>query len=189
MTTNRFKRTIGLQVAGVAIAAMALTLPGAAVAAGGIRNCADVTGTAAAHVACYETVWSGGVQYRMTFFAQNSAFPGGTPSDRTGSMYLVAPQTDIFQGTLPFAHDHVVGGVPRQNGGDYQVILHAWFAFCSSDQCTSGTTPTPFGAPFARTVNGHPLTSAEAVESAADAGLVTLFDAGAAVVGTLGPRQ
>src|SRR5438270_1576640 len=152
MITNRFKRTIGVRVAAAAIVGLALVLPGASAAgAAGLRNCVDVTGSAAAHEACYETVWSGGVQLRMTFFAQSTAFPGATPSDHTGNFYILAPQTDTAQGTLPFLHDHVAGSVPRQNGGDYSVILHAWFVFCSSNLCTPGTTSTPFGAPFAKT--------------------------------------
>ena len=39
--------------------------------------------------------------------------------------------------------------------------------------------------PFARTVNGQMLTSAQAIESAADAGLLTLIDTGGYLVGTI----
>jgi hypothetical protein len=38
-------------------------------------------------------------------------------------------------------------------------------------------------------VNGQPLTSDEAIESAAATGLITLVDSGGTVVGTIGPGQ
>ena len=40
--------------------------------------------------------------------------------------------------------------------------------------------------PLARTVSGQLLTSAEPIESAADAGLVVLLNAGSPVLGTIG---
>jgi hypothetical protein len=50
------------------------------------------------------------------------------------------------------------------------------------------TTIPGFGSvPFARTVNGQMLTSADAIESAANAGLLTLFDTGGVFVGTINP--
>jgi hypothetical protein len=194
MITTRIHRTTRVRIAAIAIAAMALVLPAApAVGAAGLRDCADVTGRAAALIGCSETVWANGAQLRMTFFAGSTAFPGGTPSDQLARLYLVAPQTDTAQETLPFPHDHVVNGVPRQNDGDYSVLLRGFFVFCAqgiaSDVCAPGTTATPFGRPFARTVNGQPLTSAAAIESAAQAGLITLVDSGGTVVGTIGPGQ
>jgi hypothetical protein len=130
----------------------------------------------------------------MTFFAGQTAFQGATPSDKLAKFYLVAPQADTAQETWPFPHDHVVPNVPGQNGGDYSVLLHGYFVFCSaegiaSDLCVPGTTSTPFGTPFAKTANGQPLTSDEALESAAASGLITLVDSGGTVVGTLGPGQ
>jgi hypothetical protein len=193
MFMTRFQRMT--RIAAIAVAAAALVLPAASpVRAAGLRDCADVTGRAAARVACYETVWVDGVQLRMTFFAGQTAFPGATPSDKLARFYLVAPQTDTAQETWPFPHDHVVGNVPRQNGGNYSVLLHGFFVFCSaqgisSDLCAPGVTSTPFGAPFAKTVNGQPLTSAEAIESASASGLITLVDSGGTVVGTIGPGQ
>jgi hypothetical protein len=195
MFMTRFQRTTRVRIAALAVATAALTLPAASpVHAGGLRDCADVTGVATVHVACYETVWVDDVQLRMTFFAGQTAFPGSAPSDNRARFYLVAPQTETAQETWPFPHDHVVPNVPGQNGGDYSVLLHGYFVFCSvqgiaSDLCAPGTTPTPFGAPFARTANGQPLTSDEAIESAAASGLVTLFDSGGTVVGTIGPGQ
>jgi hypothetical protein len=195
MFMNRFQRTTRVRIAALAVAVTGLTLPAASpVYAAGLRDCADVTGHSAARIACYEIVWVDGVQLRMTFFAGSTAFPGTTPSDQLARFYILAPQTVTPQGSLPFAHDHVVPNVPGQNGGDYSVLLHGYFVFCSaqgidSGLCVPGTTSTPFGAPFARTANGQPLTSDEAIESAAASGLITLFDSGGTVVGTIGPGQ
>ncbi len=194
MFMTHFQRPSRVRITAIALAAAALALPVASVHAGGLRDCADVTGRAAAHVACYEPVWVDGVQLRMTFFAGQTAFPGATPSDKLARFYLVAPQTNTAQETWPFPHDHVVPNVPRGNGGDYSVLLHGFFVFCSaqgigSDLCAPGVTSTPFGAPFAKTVNGQPLTSDEAIESAAASGLITLVDSGGTVVGTIGPGQ
>jgi hypothetical protein len=195
MITTTFRRATSVRIAAIAVAAMAFALPAApAVGAAGLRDCADVTGRAAARVACYEPVWVDGVQLRMTFFAGQTGFPGATPGDKLARFYLVAPQTDTAQETWPFPHDHVVPNVPRQNGGNYSVLLHGFFVFCSaqgiaSDLCAPGVTSTPFGAPFAKTVNGQPLTSDEAIESAAASGLVTPVDSGGTVVGTVGPGQ
>lgn len=175
------------------IAATALALLSAAMLpaqAAGLRNCVDVTGSQIGRVGCYETVWADGVQYRMTF--SNQQFTGATPSDRIGNFYVLAPQTDTPQGTLPFLHDHVVATVPAQNHGSYRVIYHGYFVFCSAEgiaggACEPAMTAIPgFGTvPFARTVNGQMLTSTESIESAADAGLVTLIDTGGVLVGSI----
>ena len=52
-------------------------------------------------------------------------------------------------------------------------------------------TPTPPGTtiPFAKTVNGQMLTSVEAIESAANAGLLMLVDTGAVLVATINPTN
>jgi len=195
MLLTRFQRTTRVRIAAIAIAAAALVLPAApAVHAAGLRDCADVTGRAADLIGCYETVWANRVQLRMTFFSRATAFPGATPSDQLARFYLLAPQTDTAQETWPFPHDHVVPNVPRENSGNYSVLLHGFFVFCSaqgiaSDLCAPGVTSTPFGGPFARTVHGQPLTSDEAIESAAASGLITLVDSGGTVVGTIGPGQ
>jgi hypothetical protein len=160
----------------------------------GLRNCVDVTGKQSGRVACYEDVWVDGVQLRMTF--SNQHFTGATPSDRIGSFYVVAPQTDTSQGTLPFPHDHVVGSVPAHNLGAYRVILHGYFVLCSAEGLSSGacvptmTTIEGFGTiPFATSVNGQALTSTETIEAGVRAGLLTLVDTGGVLVGSLGPGQ
>jgi len=195
MFMTRFHRTLRVLVPVIAVTALAIGFTaGRPVDAAGLRNCVDVTGHAAVRVACYEDVWVDGVQLRMTFFAGQTAFTGATPDDRLIELYVLAAQTNTPQGTAPFAHDHVVGSAPAQNQGEYRVHLHGFFVFCSaqgiaSDLCEPGSTSTPFGAPFAKSVNGQPLTSAEAVESAAAAGLITLFDTGGVLIGTIGPGQ
>jgi hypothetical protein len=134
-------------------------------------------------------VWADGVQVRMTF--SNLDFPSTTGAPM-GNFYVLAPQTDTLQGWVPFPHDHVVGGVPSHNHGDYTVHYHGYFVFCSAEGMSSGacipsmTTIPGFGTvPFAKTVDGQMLTSAGAIESAANAGLVTLIDTGGFLIGTV----
>jgi hypothetical protein len=192
---THYRKITGVLIATIALAALAFGLPAAApVHAAGLRNCVDVTGPAAAHVACYELVWANGVQFTMTF--ANQGFTGATPSDKLDNFYVVAPQTGAPQGTLPFLHDHVVRDVPRQNHGDYSVKLRGIFALCSAQGITSGAcvpymaTYEGFGTlPLAKTVNGQELTSVEPIESAAASGLITLLDTGAVLVGTINPGQ
>jgi hypothetical protein len=78
---------------------------------------------------------------------------------KVGNFYVLAPQTDTPQGTVPFLHDHVVATAPAQNQGEYRVILHGYFVFCSAQGLASGAcVPTMtaiegFGTvPFAETV-------------------------------------
>jgi hypothetical protein len=187
MITNRLLTTTHVRRTAIAVAALALVLPAAAPAqAAGLRNCVDVTGPAA----CYEIVWANGVQDRMTF--SNQHFSGAPASGNLDPFYVLAPQTGTPQGTAPFLHDHVVGEVPSQNHGNYSVQLHSYFVMCSGQGlATGGCVPTwtpiqGFGTvPFARTVNGQMLTTVEPIESAANAGLITLFDTGGVIVGTI----
>ena len=189
-TMTRSRKATRVLIATLAVAVLPLVLPAAPpVHAAGLRNCADLTGSAAGRVGCYEMVWADGVQVRMTF--SNLDFPSTTGAP-TGNFYVLAPQTDTLQGWVPFPHDHVVGGVPSHNHGDYTVHWHGYFVFCSADGIASGAcvpamTEIPgFGTvPFARTVNGQMLTSTQAIESAADAGLLTLIDTGGYLVGTI----
>jgi hypothetical protein len=191
MITTRFQRGARILHASMAVAAV-VVIPTAArpVDAAGIRNCVDVTGRAAPHVACYEAVWASGVQLRMTF--SNTQFRGVTPSDTLDDFYVMAPQTDTAQGSLPFPHDHVVRDVPSHNHGAYSVQLHGFFVLCSEQGIVTGACEPTLSSieglgtlPLAKTVNGQPLTSVEPIEAAADAGLITLFDTGAVLIGTI----
>jgi hypothetical protein len=188
---TRFLRAMRILMATVA-AALALVLPTAAPAhAAGPRNCTELTGRDVDRVGCYELVWVDGVEYRMTF--ANVQFNGKVPSDRLGTFYVIGPQTDTPQSEdATFVHDHTVAGTPQQNHGSYRVHLRGIFVLCSAEGLASGAceaTLSPLEGlgtlPLATTVNGQPLTSVEAIEAAAEAGLVTLLDTGAVLVGTI----
>src|SRR6185295_2169412 len=177
-------------VAAIAIGAIAI---GTAQAAdnGGIRNCVDITGKQANQVGCYEKVWSGGVEYRMTF--SNVKFSGNTPT-ALDPFYVLAPQRAEAQGYSPtFLHDHVSRVAPKDNGGTFSTKLQGYFVLCSGQGLTSGscvpfwTAPAGDPLPFAKTVDGHDLTSTHAIESAAAAGDVVLVNLGptAVIVGSL----
>jgi len=176
-------------VAAIAIGAIAI---GTAQAAdnGGIRNCVDITGKQANQVGCYEKVWSGGVEYRMTF--SNVKFSGNTPT-ALDPFYVLAPQRAEAQGYSPtFLHDHVSRVAPKDNGGTYSTKLQGYFVLCSGQGLTSGscvpfwTAPAGDPLPFAKTVDGHDLTSTDAIESAAAAGDLVLVNLGpnAVIVGS-----
>lgn len=197
MIAKRFQAAARLFVATAGLAVMALgvaTAPSAEAA--GLRNCVDITGPQSGRVGCYELVWADGSQYRMTF--SNQGFSGATPHD-LDPFYVIAPQTGAPQGYPPntFAHDHVVREIPAQNHGSYSVRLQGFFVLCSGQGIVSGAcVPSwtslggPDPVPFATTVNGQPLTSAGAIESAADAGLLALINLGpsAVIVGTISGR-
>ncbi len=198
MNSSRKQTTIRLFVASIGLAVMVLGLFAApAVGAAALRKCPDATGPQAGRAGCYEDVWAGGVQVRMTF--SNQGFKGATPQP-LDAFYVIAPQTDAPQGAPPntFPHDHVVRDVPAGNHGNYSVHLQSFFVFCSALGIGSGacvpamTTIEGFGTvPFAKTVNGQPLTSAGAIESAAAAGLVTPINLGpgAVIVGSIGGHE
>ena len=195
MIMTSFRRTARVLIATSAIAALALVSVAApAVGAAGLRNCTLVTGSQAGRAGCYELVWADGVQYRMTF--PNQGFDGATPKP-LAPFYVLAPQSDVSQGVPPgFPHDHVVPAIPAGNCGTYSTIFQGFFVLCSAQGITSGacvpswTDVGPFAPgpiPFASTVNGQHLTSTGTIESAADAGLVTLVNLGpnAIIVGTI----
>jgi hypothetical protein len=194
MITTRLRTTTRLFIAMMGLAAVVLGLAAApVVGAAGLRDCPDVPMAQSGRVGCYENVWAGGVQHRMTF--SNTSFRGATPQV-LDAFYVVAPQSDTPQGAPPntFPHDHVVRDVPAQNHGSYSVHLQGFFVFCSALGIGTGacvptmTTIQGFGTvPFATTVDGQSLTSAGAIESAAADGLVSLIDLGpgAVIVGSI----
>jgi hypothetical protein len=194
MITMRFQTPTRLFIATLALAAAAFGVASAPpVDAAGLRNCVDITGPQSGRVGCYEDVWADGVQYRMTF--SNTRFSGAAPAE-LDPFYVLAPQTGAPQGYPPntFPHDHVVRDIPAQNHGNYSVRLQGFFVVCSGDGIVSGACVPSWSAvfgpdplPFATTVNGQPLTSAAAIESAAAAGLVVSINLGpgAVIVGSI----
>lgn len=171
------QRTTRILLSTVAIAALAFALPAAAPPrAAGLTNCIELP--TAPLRGCWENVWVDGVEYRMTFFGGGKPFNGNVPTEKLGAFYVVGPQTDMPQSLdHPFAHDHVVAAVPRQNGGGYTPIYQGILVLCSEQGIVSGAcVPSTIsqGTPLAMTVNGQPLMSVEAIEAAAAAGLVTL---------------
>jgi hypothetical protein len=164
----------------------------AADGSGGLRNCVEITGPQSGRVGCYELVWADGVQYTMTF--SNTGFDGATPHE-LDPFYVLAPQTSAPQGYPPntFPHDHVVRAIPAGNHGTYSVRLQGFFVFCSGQGIVSGAcVPAwtslggPDPVPFAVTVDGHALTSTDAIESAAAGGDLFLqnLGPGAVIVGS-----
>ena len=165
--------------AALILAAVALLFTAASPAqAAGLINCVPLSLTGGSG-ACWESVWVNGVERRMVFPQEAKEFPGTIQSDRVGKFYVTAPQTATPQGALPFQHDHTVTDTNSTK-------LRGFLVFCSEAGITSGSceTATPT-FPLARTVNGQALKSAAAIESAANAGFVTLVDTGATFVATI----
>ena len=171
------------------VAALTLVLGVASpVQAAGLSNCAD-NGIVAP---CFEKVWSEGVQVKMTFLDFNPT-PSNAP---TRNFYVIAPQVRVPQGTVPFLHDHVIGDASPRSHGDDPVRYHAFFVLCSAQGIASGgcvpsmtSIPGLGTVPFAKTVNGHKLTSADPIESSENSGLLTIMDTGGMIIATIKPRQ
>jgi hypothetical protein len=186
-------RSILVRIATTTVAALTLVLAVASpVQAASLTNCNDIGAT----TPCFEKIWSDGAQVKMTFVDLNPA-PSNAP---TRNFYVLAPQTGAPQGRVPFLHDHVIGDVlPQSHGGDRgnnPVRYHGYFVLCSAQGISSGgcvpamtSIPGLGTMPFAKTVNGHKLTSAEAIESPAHSGLLTLFDTRGEFIATIKPRQ
>ncbi len=185
--------SIRVRIATTAVAALTLVL-GAAfpVQAARLTNCND----AGATTPCFEKVWSDGKQVKMTFVDLNPA--PSTASVR--NFYVLAPQTHTPQGTVPFLHDHVIGDVSPQNHGDDSgnnlVRYHGYFVLCSALGISSGgcvptmtSIPGLGTIPFAKTVNGQKLTSADPIESPENSGLLTIFDTGGEFIATINSGQ
>lgn len=174
-------------VSGFAAATLVLT-PAVSGQAAALSNCADNGIT----TPCFEQIWSDGGQVTMTYLDLNPA-PSNVP---TRNFYVTAVQTRVPQGRVPFLHDHVIGDLPEHTNGDQRgvnpVRYHAYFVLCSAQgMSTGGCVPTMtaipgLGAlPFAKTVNGHRLTSAERIESRATSALITVMDTGGNLIGTV----
>jgi hypothetical protein len=199
MTMSRhFQNTVRVLLATIVVAGMALIAVGAAgsAQAAGLRNCTEISG-GFLRSGCWEDVWASGAEYRMTFATGCcSQFKGKVPDD-LDNFYVIAPQDDPPQSlNATFRHDHVVRDIPAQNHGNYSTRLHGFFVICSDSGIASGAcvfemnSPAPgLTLPFAKTVNGQSLTSVEPLEAAVDAGLITLVDTGAVIVGTINQNK
>jgi hypothetical protein len=190
MNRTTFRTLVSGTIAAAALVTVTIGATAQAADGGGIRNCVDIAGTQANRVGCYEKVWSGGVEYRMTF--SNVSFSGNTPQN-LDPFYVLAPQRAEAQGYSPaFLHDHVSRVTPKGNSGTYSTKLQGYFVLCSGQGLTSGscvplwTSPGGDPLPFAKTVDGHDLTSTAAIESAAAAGDLFLVNLGpnAVIVGS-----
>jgi hypothetical protein len=191
--------SIRVRIATITVAALTLVLAAAVpvqaaaapVKGAALPNC-NATG---AVTPCFEMVWADGVQVKMKFVNLNPK-PSNAP---TVNFYVLAPQTGTPQGLVPFLHDHVIGDVKNHGddrGDNKRVRYHGYFVLCSDQGISSGAcVPTMTSIapgttlPFATTVNGHKLTSDDRIESAANAGLLTLFDTGGVIIATVISRH
>ncbi len=184
------QNTTRVCMAVMTVAALTLVLASAPFAqATGLPNCNE----SGVSTPCFEMVWVNGVQVTMTFV--HAPFLA-TPQATVDNFYVIAPQTGTPQGgPVPFFHDHVVGDAPSQNDGDFSVVYHGFLVLCSAQGISSGScvptfTSTPQGIiPFAKTVNGQMLTSADPIESPANSGLIVLVDTGALILGAINPTK
>ena len=186
-------RSILVRIATTTVAAVTLALGVASpVQAAGPGNCNDPGAT----TPCFEKVWSDGAQVKMTFVDLSPA-PSNAPTEK---FYVMAPQTRAPQGWVPFLHDHLIGDVSSRNHSDSRsnnrVRYHGYFVLCSAHGIATGgcvpamtSIPGLGTVPFAKTVNGHKLTSADRVVSATNSGLLTLFDTGGEIIATIKPWQ
>jgi hypothetical protein len=182
--------SILVRIATTTVAALTLVLGVASpVQAAGPANCNDSGAT----VPCFEMIWANGVQVKMTFVDLNPKPSSAT----TEKFYVMAPQTGNPQGRVPFLHDHVIGNVSSQHDDrDGRVRYHGYFVLCSSQGISTGgcvpemtSIPGLGPVPFAKTVNGHKLTSADPIESPANSGLLTVFDTGGVLIAAIKPQH
>ena len=185
----QLKTTTRVRIATIAVAALALVLAVAPQAqAQGLVNCVEQTHRGA----CYEFVWVNGVEVRMTF-PQAGRPLSHVPNAKVQNFYVIAPQTATPQGDIPPIHDHTIQAAPGDPG--WTPFMHGYFVVCSAEGLASGdcvAVSTDFGfgpLPLAQSVNGEPLTSAEAIEAGIDAGLLDLVDTGAVFIGTVRPAR
>jgi hypothetical protein len=168
--TTRSRMTKGARIAVLTLAAMALLFPAASPArAAGLVNCVDLLIQANRAGACWESVWVDGAEHRMVFPQEAQQFPGTIHADRVGPFYVIAPQTAVPQGALPFQHDHTVADSNFTK-------LHGYLVFCTAQGYINGCVSATGNVPLAKTVNGQSLKTIEAIESGVNAGLLTLLD-------------
>jgi hypothetical protein len=191
--SNRLFNASTLRGALVVLGALTLVSAGGAAAqAADLPNC-----NAAETTPCFEVVWVNNAQFKMTFLDLNP-----TPIDPSDAkFYVLAPQTSTPQGKVPFIHDHVAddkrahSASHREGSAEMAVHYHGFLVLCSAQgvseaACVPTMTETPDGTvPFAKTVNGHRLTSSKQIEAAANAGLVMLVDTGAVFIARVNTHE
>ena len=179
------RRSIAVAVVSIAISMFVSAVPAAQAAP---VNCLEQTHQGA----CWELVWVNGVEVRMTFSQAGNPLPT-IPNAKVQNFYVIAAQTDTPQGFVPPIHDHTIQAAPGDPG--WTPFMHGYFVICSDEGLASGdcvAVPTDFGfgpLPLAQSVNGEPLTSAEAIEAGIAAGLLDLVDTTAVFVGTVRPAR
>jgi hypothetical protein len=138
-------------------------------------------------------VWVNGVEVRMTFPQAGVPLPT-IPNAKVQNFYVIAQQADSPQGDLPANHDHTIQAAPGDPG--WTPFMHGYFVVCSAEAITSGecvAVPGVFPGfgtlQLAQSVNGQPLTSAEAIEAGIVAGLLVLVDTHAVFVGNVSPAR
>jgi hypothetical protein len=196
MVKSRIQAISRLLMAIVALGGIGFGVATAPVDAAGLRNCTEL-GADFARSGCWEDVWAGGAEYRMTFATGCcTSFKGKVPDD-LDAFYVMAPQDDTPQSIdASFRHDHVLRDIPAGNRGTYSVRLRGYFVICSASGIASGAcafemnSPGPgLTLPFAKTVNGQALTAVAPLEAAVGSGLLTLVDTGAAIVGSINQNK
>ena len=180
------RRCIAVAVVSIAISLFVSAVPAA--------QAAPVICTRQTHKgAFWEFVWVHGVEVRMTFPQAGNPLPT-IPNAKTQNFYVIAQQTDTPQGDLPANHDHTIKAAPGDPG--WTPFMHGYFVVCSDETPTSGDCVAVesvfpgFGTlQLAQSVNGEPLTSAEAIEAGINAGLLDLVDTTAVFTGTVSPAR
>lgn len=144
-----------------------------------------------------EQMWGNNTLWQMMAPPANVANVSSVPPEE---LYIVAPQTSDPQSPptndhIPgVAHDHVIT-VPPHNHWTFNAIWHVYVVLCTpaaiaASVCTPtfeafpgpggpGTGPT---LPLAEMVNGQPLESNAAIQSALQTGAVHLIDTGTVFV-------
>ena len=162
--------------------------------AGGLRNCVEITGKTSGRVGCFELVWVDGVQRRMTFSNQ-----GLRRRDAAGARRVLRPRAAVRtprRATRPTPSRTTTSSATSRPATTAPTASNSRATSSSAAVRGSRAGPAflpgrrsaaPRQLPLVVSVDGHPLTSAEAIETAAAAGLVVPINLGpgAVIVGTL----
>ena len=144
-----------------------------------------------------ELMWGNNTLWQMMAPPANAS---NAASIAPEELYIVAPQTAVPQSPpnndhLPgVAHDHVIT-VPPHNQWSFNAIWHVYVVLCTPSAIASGACTPTFETfpgsggpgtgptlPLAMQVNGQPLESAAAINSALAIGAIHLIDTGVVFV-------